>query len=82
MLGRFIIGCATFWGAMMGFFVGIAFGTVTSLSFFFMQTTWFLNEEILTIVKHHTQHMLAKHRRSLSRSAASTQRLQDGTPEH
>jgi len=65
MLVRFIVGVATLWGAMIGFFVGIAFGVVTSMSFFFIQSTWFLNEEILDIIKHHTQQILAKQRRRL-----------------
>jgi len=48
---------------MLGFFVGIAFGTVTSLSFFFVQSTWYMHDDVLAIIKHHTQQILDKQRR-------------------
>lgn len=65
MLGRLIVGAATLWGAMLGFFVGIAFGVVTSMSWFFVQSTWYMQEEVLLIIKHHAQQILAKQRRRL-----------------
>jgi hypothetical protein len=66
MLARFIVGAATLWGAMLGFFVGIAFGVVTSMSWFFVQSTWYMQEEVLLIIKHHAQHILAKQRRRIA----------------
>jgi len=67
MFMRFILGLASLWGCFMGFIVGIAFGTVTSFSFIFLQTSWMFSEDLYTIIKHHVRIIVDQQHHQLQR---------------